>query len=200
MKLDIRQPHSEADEALRRKWRVSQLQSAMREGMLSDSMRFELIAGELLPMSPQFIPHGWVKAELGFWLRMHVSTGLSVLQEVSLQLSDTTLLEPDIALCRLNGLPRRYLLAQEVALVVEIADSTARTDRIQKPALYAAAMIPHVWVVDLTSQTTLTHEQPTEDGYQLVREVPFTQALDLPTEITDPAIQIIIADFLPQQG
>lgn len=120
----------------------SQLLGAIEAGSLADSSRFELIDGEVVPLSPPFIPHDWIKADLGFALRMRVDRALSIVQEVSLQLSDTTRVEPDIVLCRLHGLPRRYLPASEVELVIEIADASARTDRLVKPGLYAQASIP----------------------------------------------------------
>ena len=51
-------------------------------------------------------------------------------------------------------------------MIIEIADSTLKTDLTLKKQVYAEAKIPDYWVLDLAKRQLYVYRQPTEAGYQ----------------------------------
>jgi Uma2 family endonuclease len=74
--------------------------------------------------------------------------------------------EPDAAIVR--GQPRDYedrrRTAADVALVVEVSDTSYPLDRQQKWITYAAARIPVFWIVDLARRRLEIHSEPEGGG------------------------------------
>ena len=62
--------------------------------------------------------------------------------------------------CPAAGLAEGKPLPEELALVVEVADSSLRVDRRLKLPLYASAGIPVTWLVDLTAGRIEIHGEP----------------------------------------
>jgi Uma2 family endonuclease len=108
--------------------------------------------------------------------------------------------QPEPAIVIVRGTPRTYRdalpTASEILLLVEIADSSLSFDRTTKKTLYAAAGVPHYWIVNLmnrqieiygkSNQKTGTYEQT-----ELAR--PGDQ-LALPAEIL-PVTTISVGDL-----
>lgn len=70
--------------------------------------------------------------------------------------------EPDVLV--VSGERRQYrdrhLQAQDVALIVEVADATLQRDRTLKKRIYARAMIPVYWIIDLVERKIEWYAQP----------------------------------------
>jgi Uma2 family endonuclease len=81
--------------------------------------------------------------------------------------------EPDLALIQPRddfyalALPR----ADEVLLIVEVADLTLRYDREMKIPLYARHGIPEVWLIDVEGRTLTAFETPADGRYRNERRV-----------------------------
>jgi Uma2 family endonuclease len=74
--------------------------------------------------------------------------------------------EPDEAICRRDvvEMDDRHATADDVALVMEVADSSLREDRrVQKP-LYAEARIPVYWVINIPQTQIEVYTDPTGPG------------------------------------
>ena len=56
----------------------------------------------------------------------------------------------------------------DVLLIVEVSDSTLRTDLIEKARQYAGHGIADYWVVDLQGDQLFVHRDPTAAGYASV--------------------------------
>lgn len=72
--------------------------------------------------------------------------------------------------------------ADDVFLVIEVADSSVRMDMGRKARIYAAAGVREYWVVDLVHERIVVHKEPGRQEYASVRsltrrEVVFTGAL-----------------------
>lgn len=71
--------------------------------------------------------------------------------------------EPDVSVVR--GVIRDYLARhpdpRDMALVVEVADSLVRDDRVIKLIRYAWASIPVAWLVNLVDRSVEVYSQPT---------------------------------------
>lgn len=94
-------------------------------------------------VSHQYRPHGFIKDELAYRLRRaleEIGSKLHVATEQSVSLAPLSEPQPDIILTSepagVGPIP-----GASVALLVEVADSTSKFDRIQKAAIYAGADI-----------------------------------------------------------
>lgn len=77
--------------------------------------------------------------------------------------------QPDLALLRQR--PRTSLpTTEDVVILAEVADTSARYDRRVKLPLYARFAVPKVWIVDLVEQKLEVHSEPRGGGYRTVRE------------------------------
>ncbi len=81
--------------------------------------------------------------------------------------------QPDVALLRPRPdfYTRSHPEAQDVYLVIEVADTSVVTDREVKFPIYARAGVPEAWLLDVATQHLEVHTQPTPDGYQDVRSL-----------------------------
>ncbi|MEA2531216.1 MAG: hypothetical protein QOG89_2860, partial [Thermomicrobiales bacterium] len=123
-----------------------------------EDARYELIRGELRPMSPVGDPHGTLLFRVGSPLDRHIDENL--LGRLSggdvgiiLESDPDTVLAPDIAFFREQ--PRSFtdieegFVRQRPTLVVEIASpSDSKQDLRQKGMQFLDAGVPHVWLVE----------------------------------------------------
>lgn len=116
----------------------------------------ELIDGSLVFVSPQRYFHYAMIHLLGNGLRSTVPSDFKVACEMTVVLDQRNGPEPDISVVHAEAVtgPRQTRFqAADVLLAVEVIspDSEAR-DRDTKPRKYAAAGIPHFWLVDMAGQ------------------------------------------------
>ncbi|CAL9470519.1 Uma2 family endonuclease [Streptomyces sp. enrichment culture] len=116
----------------------------------------ELIDGSLVFVSPQRRFHFLAIDLLVNGLLSSVPPKLSVEREMTVVLDRRNGPEPDISVVRaeaITGLRQTHFEAADVLLAVEVVspDSEAR-DRNSKPHKYAAAGIPHFWLVEMAGQ------------------------------------------------
>jgi len=90
--------------------------------------------------------------------------------------------EPDVALLqpRADDYATRHPRAEEVLLVVEVADSSLTFDQEVKVPIYAQAGIPLVWVVALNEDRIYTYQAPDSTTYQTQRVCTGNDTLPLP--------------------
>ncbi|MEU5715456.1 Uma2 family endonuclease [Streptomyces sp. NPDC020403] len=113
----------------------------------------ELLDGSLIFVSPQRIFHSLVIDLLTYGLRSSAPRELKVVREMTVVLDRRNGPEPDVSVVRAEAVTSRELTrfeAADVLLAVEVVspDSEAR-DRDTKPQKYAAAGIPHFWLVEM---------------------------------------------------
>jgi len=110
--------------------------------------------------------------------------------------------EPDIAVIRGNR--RQYLASHpgqpDLALVVEVSDSSLQHDRTMKLRLYARAMIPIYWIVNLVEGRIEVYTDPTgpdeKPSYRQRRD--YGPADEVPFIIEGRVIgRIAVRDLLP---
>ena len=118
---------SAAEGLPRRRFTVAEVEAMVAAGVMEEDERIELIGGELVPMSPKGNHHEVMKrALLDRWIRAR-PVEIHVAPKTTFRLSEDTYLEPDIVIYpRASGI--KGLSANNVLLVVEIADSSLRYD------------------------------------------------------------------------
>jgi Uma2 family endonuclease len=155
----------------RRRFTVAEYYRMAESGILRPDERVELIAGEIVAMSPIGSPHAsCVKRAVAlFSARLAGRATLSIQDPVLLD--DQSEPEPDVALLR----PRAdfYKSAHpgpaDVLLLIEVMDTSAPFDRGVKLPLYARAGIPEVWLLDLNGDRIEAHRRPVNGVYTEVQ-------------------------------
>lgn len=116
--------------------------------------RVELIGGRIVVVNAQYAPHAIMKNRLGRRLQNALEAANSPFEAIiegSLALSPHDLPDPDILVGKVIS-ARDYFRVQNVALVVEVADSSLRHDLGEKRDLYAANSAAEYWVVDINGR------------------------------------------------
>jgi Uma2 family endonuclease len=152
-----------ADGLLRPSFTVAEIRRMVEAGIIAEDENFELLDGQVVPMSPKGNQHGVIKSALCERLTLHKPGELRIAIETTLYLDDRTFVEPDLCLY-----PRRILpedvSGSDVILAIEVAASSLSYDRGLKARLYARHGINEFWVVDAATRDTWVHLRPQPDG------------------------------------
>ena len=158
-------------------WRfsVAQYHQMIRLGILTNDDPVELLEGWIIHKMPKNPPHRAATKLTRSALEEIVPQGWYVDAQEPITLDDSEP-EPDVVVVR--GNTRDYLDrhpgSQDLALIVEIADSRLERDRTFKKRLYARAGIPVYWIVNLPEQKLEVYIQP----INLVQEPTYQQCQD----------------------
>ncbi|WP_370380054.1 Uma2 family endonuclease [Catenulispora sp. GAS73] len=144
----------------------------------------ELIDGNLIFVSPQALFHALAKQAIWNALDRTVPSQLFVTAEMTVKLTKNTRPEPDVLVVDIQavrGIRQTGFEAADVLLVVEVVSPESKNrDRKKKPDLYAAAGIPHFWLVDDVDGKTVVEVRKLDKelgSYDLVGE--FTDCLEV---------------------
>ncbi len=141
-------------------------------GILLSDQRIELINGEIIDMSPINLPHANSVTKLDRFFSKHLSQDDYIIRvQNPILLSDYSLPEPDlvIAYYREALLEDEHTRPNDVVLLIEVADTTYRSDRDTKAPLYAAEGVPAYWIVNLNKRQVEVHTHPKEGKYTQVQ-------------------------------
>lgn len=154
-----------AEGLMRRRWSVAEIEAMVAAGILAEDERFELIGGEIVPMSPKGLRHERLKQALEeFWFR-RLPLEFKLITETTFRLDKDTFVEPDFLFFRMaDGLAN--LSPATALLAVELADSSLDYDLKRKTQLYAVHGVREVWVIDAETMTTHVRRSPGVDGYR----------------------------------
>ena len=152
-------------EVKRYRFTVEEYHEMGRVGLLSEDSRVELIDGDLVQMSPIGSRHLSCVVALTH-LVMRAAVGeyfVSVQNPVTL--NDGTEPQPDLSLLKSRPDPTGSLPGpKDVALVIEVSDSTLIYDKTVKLPRYAQAGVQEVWIVDLEGRKVEVHSEPVFQG------------------------------------
>lgn len=136
-------------------------------GIFSPESRLELIKGEILEMSPIGSNHAGHINRLNKLFSKLIPDDIITSVQNPLQLNDLSEPEPDFMLLRPEPgfYSSRHPTADDVLLLIEVADSSLAFDRIQKQRLYALHNIPEYWVLNLNLNCLEVYRQPHDENY-----------------------------------
>ncbi len=144
----------------------------MREtGILAEDDRVELIEGEVRLMSPIGPVHAAIVKRLNILLsRILPETAILSVQD-PIQLNDYSEPQPDLAVLqyRTDFYAHAHPVADDVLLVIEVADTTIDYDRDEKLPRYAQAHIAEAWLIDVNQLTVEQYLQPRNGRYLVKR-------------------------------
>ena len=152
-----------------------------------DAPRVELSDGVMIVVPSPTHDHQDITGLLWFWLRQHAPDGLRASLSTGVALSLDTTYEPDVLLVNaVVASNRHYTVADQVMLVVEVVSpSTRKRDRLEKPADYAAAGIPHFWRIEQDPLHIFAYDL-VGSQYRLVADSETELVLSKPFEIKLP--------------
>jgi Uma2 family endonuclease len=157
--------------------------------------RIELINGEILDMAPIGFNHAGHLKSINKLFTKLVSDNLFTSVQDPLQLDDLSEPEPDFMLLKPNGdcYKTRHPVADDVLLLIEVADSSLNFDQNQKLRLYACHGIPEYWLLNLNDVSLEVYRKPNGEVYAEKTTLYTGDSITL-SQLTDISIQV--ADIL----
>ena len=179
-----------------------QCQAMARAGIFPGDTHIELLGGILVEKMTKNPPHNFAVSATSQHLGALLRPRWVVWEEKSLELARRWQPEPDISV--LTGPVRRYdavfPTTADVALLVEVADSSYGQDRGRKWRKYAAVGIPIYWIVNLNQRQVEVYRQPQGKG----ANVTYTSVEIYGNDAVVPVVvggqevgRILVADLLP---
>lgn len=160
-------------EVARRRFTAAEYHQMAEAGILTAAERVELIEGEIVQMTPIGRRHALCVASLTSRLVPALAGRALLWPQNPIVLPNDTEPQPDIVLLRPPM--ERYAdvdaTAPDILLLIEVADSSLRYDRLVKRPLYARAGIPEVWIVDVGGDAIEVCRRPSPAGYAEMQRV-----------------------------
>jgi Uma2 family endonuclease len=154
-------------QAPRRLFTVDQFHQMAEAAIFGEDDRIELIAGEIVEMTPIGSRHAACVSRLNHLFGSQLGEAVILRIQDPLRLDDYSEPQPDVAVVK--GRADFYRDAHpgptDVLLVIEVADTSADIDRTEKMPLYGRSGVPEVWVIDLSTHQIDVYRRPTSGGY-----------------------------------
>jgi Uma2 family endonuclease len=140
-------------------------------GIFAEDDRLELFEGEIIELSPIGPRHAACVKRLNALLSGQVGTTAIVSVQDPVQLNDYSEPQPDLVLLkpRADFYAQRHPSPADVLIAIEVADTSADSDRQVKLPAYARAAITEAWLVDLAGDRVEIYTQPGSGVYQEIR-------------------------------
>jgi Uma2 family endonuclease len=156
----------------RKRWTRAECERLEALGIF-DQQRVELIEGELIDKMGKNRPHvdaatmffGWLIQIFGT-RQVNAEAPIDVAPEdnpTNQPVPDLIVLKPEY-----KGFRSATPQPRDLALVVEVADTTLAFDFTTKAALYARAGIVEYWVLDVSGRRLIVHRDPRDGRYASV--------------------------------
>ena len=161
------------------KLRVEDYLALDRLGAFDIYGKTELIEGEIVYMNAQHRAHARIKSRLHVLLATalaELGVELEALVEGSVTMPPHNVPEPDIAITADPEGDGLIPLAS-LAMVVEVADTTLRSDLGLKQRIYARQGVPEYWVVDVKAGIVHQMWSPDAGRYREKRVVGFGERI-----------------------
>ena len=180
---------------------VEQYQQMIGHGILTESDPVELLEGLLVRKMTKNPPHVLAGKLAAIALGRVIPSAFHVATQDPFT---TTTSAPEPDLCVVRGSPRdypdRHPSPTDLALIVEVADSSVASDRGIKRRVYARAGVPVYWIVVLPERAVEVYTDPSgptaEPAYATVRR--FADGEAVPVVIDGREIgTVAVTDLLP---
>lgn len=180
---------------------IEQYHEMIRAGILTDDDPVEFLEGYLATKMPKNPLHRAVTRRVREALERLAPAGWYVDTQEPITLSGSEP-EPDVMIVRGSSqdYTERHPGPPDLAMVVEVADTTLQRDRTTKAGIYARAGIPIYWIVNLVERRVEVHADPTgpaETPAYRHRE-DFGPGLEIAVVVEGREVgRIAVADLLP---
>lgn len=180
-----------------RRFSVEEYHRLGEADILTEDDAVELLDGLIVPKMNRTPQHDAVIGKIEKTLRKQLPAGWTVRGQSAFTTA-TSEPEPDIAVVR--GEPDDYMqrhpAANDVALIVEVADSSVARDRA-KARIYAAAGVAIYWIVNLTGDCIEVYTQPDASQPGYLQLAVYRGDEHVPLALPNAALRIPVRDCLP---
>ena len=147
---------------------VDEYERIIEAGALEDPGRVELIDGEMVDKMGKNAEHSYTTKEVLKALDSRLPAGWTSQKEEPVRIPDYDEPEPDVAIVRGTDADYEHRIptAADVALLVEVSDTTLTQDRGKKLLVYAKGKIPVYWIVNLVNRQVEVYSRPGKNGYR----------------------------------
>ena len=184
-----------------RKWTRVEYERLIELGVFSFDERLELLDGALVVREPQGSRHAAAIRKVLAALRAALGDAWQFDSQLPLALDEASQPEPDVCVVPRDPNAYRDAHPSRAVLVVEIAETSYRTDRDYKFSLYARAGIAECWLVDVVDETVEVHRRPEASPAALYgwryAGVETLRAPAVVRPLVAPDAVIRVADLLP---
>lgn len=179
-----------------RRWTRKEYAELIELGVLGHGDPVELIEGRMLVAEPQNNPHAIAIELVVDALRAVFGRGWRIRVQLPLGLDPDSEPEPDVVVLR--GVPRDSGDHPSTAeLVVEIADSSLRYDRLIKGRVFARAGIAEYWIVNLVTRTVEVYRQPRAGRHPRYTTTVVARPGESIAPLARPEARVAVDDLLP---
>jgi Uma2 family endonuclease len=164
-------PTTRAAEGLPRwSWSVSEIERLSAGGYFHEDDRFELVGGEIVPMSPKGRRHELIRGAVALRFSRGTPESVFIISEAQFNLAEDTYTVPDV-LIHPAAIKTPDVSGKEALLVVEVAETSLTYDRGMKARLYAFHGVREYWVINAATLVTAVHTSPSATGYGEIKEI-----------------------------
>ena len=178
-------------------WTVQEYYQMSDLGILDPSQRTELIAGQIILTTAKGTPHVLTFRLLATALKNALADpAIFVSTQDPIRLDNFSEPEPDLALIKgtILDYTQAHPGAEDIYLVIEVADSTLKQDCEVKDKLYARSSIAEYWVIDIKNRQVQIFRDPTPTGYSSQLILTETHSV---SPLAFPEMILSIASILP---
>ncbi len=180
---------------------VDQYDRLVEVGILPTTNRFELIRGRIVEKATKGPAHRVTVQRTQRAIDQLLPGGWHTTKEDPVGLPTTVSEpEPDVSVVRgsIEDYANHHPSPADVALVVEVAESSLEYYRAKKRTIYAVDGIPVYWIVNLIDRQAEVYSEPDQAAGLYTRVTPYQGGQDVPIAIDGQVIgQIPLAELLP---
>ena len=151
-----------------RRFTVDEYEQMAAVGILAEDDPIELIRGEIVEMSPIGVRHMASVRRTERACYRQLGDAVFIYGQSPIRLPQDGEPQPDLVLVPSTYVEDQIPTANDVLLVIEVADSSLEYDRGTKLPLYAEAGIPEAWLFNLIANRIERRTDPGPDGYRTV--------------------------------
>ena len=146
---------------------VDEYERIIRAGALEDASKVELIDGYLVDKMGKSAEHSYSAISAHEILKDRLPAGWSARLEQPVRIPAYDEPEPDVSVVRGSRSDYKHRIPEptDIALLVEVSESTLSGDRGKKLPAYARAGIPVYWIVNLVNRQVEVYSGPVAGSY-----------------------------------
>jgi Uma2 family endonuclease len=194
------EPAEDVSAATVRQFSVAEYQQLVATGIVTEDENVELLEGFIVKKMSKDPIHEATVAIIIELLTKRLPPGWHVRGQSASATADSQP-EPDVLIARgaARDFIHRHPVAADIALVIEVANTSLRRDRGWKRRIYGRAGMVQYWVVDLRAMAIDVFTDPfqagDDAGYRTVRTFGKGQAIDVPLD--NAALTVRVDELLP---
>ena len=187
--LPPQRPTTQAADGLPRWcWTVAEIERLAAAGFFTEYDQFELLGGEIVPMSPAGRRHETIRIRLAHRMAYLAREDFIVAQEPQFNLCPDTFVKPDI-LVHSEAIQTYDLRGADALLVVEVAETSLSYDVKTKLPLYASHGVRGYWVINAITRITTVYQRPAGNVYSVSEKIPPNARL-VPSLVPELAVSL----------